>query len=327
MKHLLLLGIIAFILVSCRGGVGDPEQFDYRVGSDALKMEFEENLPPESVYEGTTTPLSIHLSNEGAEAIRNGVLVIISDERLLSLPQGISIDGVTVSAEALNKASFDLDGRSISNPIGGKAFLSGTLQVKDIGAQREELATRLTVQSCYTYRTFARRSVCLDTDVYKQVQLAKACEMEDVSAGTQGAPVAVSDIEVQVTPHPTNPRKVVPRFVFKVQNVGDGEVLSAGLYKEACSSSGSADFNEVRLIARMPSERGSERLTCSPSLSDQATDIGLVKLKAKQNAVRCSLDEGIDAERGAYTVLLEVELDYGYTQTITRELTIKKGAG
>ncbi len=314
------------MLVSCRGGSSvDPEQFDYRTGSSALKMTFDDNLPPEEVYTQTTVPFSLLIANEGAELLRGGIITVITDDKLVSLTQGLSMDGNLISSESPNKATFDLEGRSVRNPIGGKSYLTTTLEIKDIGPQREELKSQMTVQSCYPYRTFMRRSVCLDTDVYKQVQLDKACEMKDISAGTQGAPLAVSKIEVKTAPHKTNNRKKVPAFVFEIQNIGDGQVTAPYSYREACSSSGSPNFNEVRLIARMPGEQGSERLMCTPSVSDQAKDVGVIRLKDGKGSIRCSLEEGVDADRGAYTVLLEVELDYGYTQTISREITLKKG--
>lgn len=323
MKQPLFILIIFFVIACSRVNV-DPEQFDYRQGSAALEMTFEENLPTDQVYEGTTVPFSVMLHNDGAEPIQGGIFSLITDDKLVAPAQGLSLDNVLATTDALNKAGFDLEGRSVRTPVGGKAFVTGILQIKSIGAQREEFSTNLNIVACYPYRTIVRRSVCLDTDIYKQVKVDQACEMQDISAGTQGGPLAVSQITVDVSPH-SNPRKVEPRFVFEIQNVGEGVVVSSNSYADACSARGSPRFDEVRVVARMPSEQGSQRLICEPSLSDQAKDIGILKLKTSNNEIRCNLFEGIDAGKGSYTAILEIELSYGYVQTLSRELTIKKG--
>jgi hypothetical protein len=75
------------------------------------------------------------------------------------------------------------------------------------------------------------------------------------------------------------------------------------------------------------SDKGSQ-LDCAPKLVSTSQDkAGYIKLSRKEgekNTVKCRLKEGISKTKGTYTAPLLIELDYGYTFTISKNVLIKK---
>jgi hypothetical protein len=47
-------------------------------------------------------------------------------------------------------------------------------------------------------------------------------------------------------------------------------------------------------------------------------------LKQKEDTMRCKYEEGFDDSKGTFASPLYIVLDYGYTDTISRDVTIKK---
>jgi len=130
----------------------------------------------------------------------------------------------------------------------------------------------------------------------------------------QGGPVAVTKIEPKIL---TKEDYVVPSFLITIKNVGKGEVFMYGKSEEACSSLDELEnsrkfFNYVKVEARL----GDKVLVC---------DKNAVRLdKNKEGRVRCSLGEGISREKESYISNLIVTLSYGYTQTISKDVEIRK---
>ena len=62
-------------------------------------------------------------------------------------------------------------------------------------------------------------------------------------------------------------------------------------------------------------------LNCKVSDDDSEATI---RLRDKEDMVRCTLEEGIDKNLGAYTAPLNIELEYGYTFTISKDIIIEK---
>ena len=54
------------------------------------------------------------------------------------------------------------------------------------------------------------------------------------------------------------------------------------------------------------------------------TEKAEARLREKKAIARCTLKEGIPSNRDAFTSPLKIELDYGYTLTIPKDITIEK---
>ena len=48
------------------------------------------------------------------------------------------------------------------------------------------------------------------------------------------------------------------------------------------------------------------------------------KLKDKEEVIRCTLEEGVGKDVQPYTTLLTITITYGYTETISKDVEIRK---
>jgi len=342
-KAVVIIGILLVLVVAsgCEGGkiFGKKQDkrpitdADIRKGTDGLDMEFLKNAPPERVFEGrfltnatpervvegsqddegkvitSDFPISLRLKNEGASNIEEGILIFASEKAY-----------VNVSLESKERQEFIIKGKSIYSPVGDEEFVTLTAGAKRISAQSETHPSTIFATACYPYNTILGTSVCIDTDIIGEVRGKKVCDIKDLTFSEgQGAPVAVTKIETRMLPD-VDVNKVKPHFIIFIENKGNGEVVNSDKLGAACSSSGLeyTDFNTLTISASLP--QGD--LKCSEK-TDEAVSTE-VRLREKEDMVRCTLEDGIDIGRDAYTAPLKIELNYGYTFTISKDIIIEK---
>ncbi|MBI2142058.1 hypothetical protein HYU15_01035, partial [Candidatus Woesearchaeota archaeon] len=144
----------------------------------------------------------------------------------------------------------------------------------------------------------------------------------------QGAPVAVTKIEPKIFPEGSGEKIafVKPQFVISVKNSGNGEVLNPSAdMGSACSSELAADkssesFKRIWNVVDVKATLSGKELDCSPVP---------LRLRGKEDFVRCSVKDGdkINADMPGYVAALTVDLSYGYTSTIAKEVTIRREVG
>ena len=316
-KAIAIIGILLVLVVvsGCEGGniFGKKQDkrpitdADIRKGTDGLDMEFLTNAPPERVFEDGRFPISLRLKNEGATDIEEGILIFASEKSY-----------VNVSLESKERQEFIIKGKSIYSPVGDEEFIQVNPQAKKISAQSETHPSTIFATACYPYNTTLGTSVCIDTDIIDEVKGKKACNVKDLTFSEgQGAPVAITKIETRMLPQDDN--KVKPHFIIFIENKGNGEVVNSSKLDLACSSSGLnyTDFNTITITASLPQGP----LKCSENVDTGPT---AVRLREKEDIVRCTLESGIDIGRDAYTAPLKIELNYGYTFTISKDIIIEK---
>ena len=67
------------------------------------------------------------------------------------------------------------------------------------------------------------------------------------------------------------------------------------------------------------------QLDCSPKLNPESADMSsYIKLEEGEDAIKCELKGGIPKSMGTFTTPLMVDLDYGYTFTISKNVLIRK---
>ena len=317
-KAVVIIGILLVLVVAsgCEGGkiFGKKQDkrpitdADIRKGTDGLDMEFLKNAPPERVFEESPFPISLRLKNEGASNIEEGILIFASEKAY-----------VNVSLESKERQEFIIKGKSIYSPVGDEEFVTLTAGAKRISAQSETHPSTIFATACYPYNTILGTSVCIDTDIIGEVRGKKVCDIKDLTFSEgQGAPVAVTKIETRMLPD-VDVNKVKPHFIIFIENKGNGEVVNSSKLGEACSSSGLnyTDFNTLTISASLP--QGD--LKCSENVDPGPA---AVRLREKEDIVRCTSDDGIDIGRDAYTAPLKIELNYGYTFTISKDIIIEK---
>lgn len=222
------------------------------------------------------------------------------------------------------KKEFNIKGKSIYSPLGDEDFININANAKKIGAQSEKHPSTILATACYRYKTILGTSVCIDPDVIGVVTGKKACAIKELAFSEgQGAPVTVTKIETRMLPA-IEANKVKPHFIIFIANKGNGEVINPNkdkedIIKKACTSKplNYTDFNTLKITASLPQGV----LKCSET---QPAGPTTVRLKEKEDMIRCTLDEGIDIGRDAYTAPLRIELEYGYTFTISKDIIIEK---
>ncbi len=304
-KKILLLILIIIFISGCdrfspnKGSISDV---NVHTGTSALEMEFLKDSPPNDIYEDQTFKAAVLLQNKGAFDIKKGYLLI-----------GVEEDYMELLYERYGKKiDLQLEGKSIKNPVGEEKIEEFVLKAKKIDPQTQEHDSSIYITSCYEYRTELSETVCIDTDVYNVKPMEKVCTVKDISLISQGAPVAVTKIEERISSS-ENGEIIIPEFTVYIDNKGKGEVIDISKIDDVCSSKSlnSEDINKLKIEAYL----SGIPLECNPNE---------LKLKKKQDKVICSLKEGVKKDEPAFTTLLSVVLNYGYTQTISKKITIKK---
>lgn len=309
-KLILVLGIFFLIVLSgCKGtssGKSITDE-DVRKGFDGLSMAFTKNAPPDKVFEQSIFPIGVELKNRGASDIAKGFLVMGFEKEY-------------ADAVKEGKETFDIKGKSIFNINGDGEFITLNVQAKKVGSQSETHPSTILATACYPYKTILGTSVCVDTDIFGKQLRKKACQAKDLEFSSgQGAPIAITKVEARMLPDADNdPGKVIPHFIIYIENKGNGEVVTEDKIEDVCSKNplGFKDFNRVTIKASL----SDKELNCNSGETEKAE----ARLREKKAIARCTLKEGIPSNRDAFTSPLKIELDYGYTLTIPKDITIEK---
>lgn len=345
-KLILTIGILSLLVIAgCKGSDKNKNPItdvDIRKGTDGLIMEFLPNAPPANVFEDGGFPISLKLKNAGAfditdnpetkEVVEKGIMVLGFEKAYVGIKQDENKQGG-------ERQEFFIKGKSVFNPLGDEEFISISAEAKKIGEQSETHPSAIFATACYPYQTILGASVCIDADVLGQNKGLKACNVKDLDfKDGQGAPVTVTKIETRMLPQDN--AKIKPHFIIHVKNSGNGQVIKKGKEKimdkgteidgtkevieKACSSESLSykDFNILKVKATL----SGVVLDCDPKEGMQKT--AEVRLREKEDIIRCTYEDdegkGIDAGLDAYVAPLKVELDYGYTFTISKNIIIEK---
>ena len=343
-KLILIFGILILIVIAgCEGrffkkvsGRDSPiTDADIRQGTEGLTMAFTKNAPPKNVFEGTgeedgtgVFPVAVKLENKGSFDIKDTEIKDVNGdvENIVNPTLVFGFEKTFVDFERDSNQKINIKGRSIFNPNGGKEFITINAQAKRIGEQSEKQPSVILATACYPYKTIFGTSVCVDTDVYGISQGQKACNVatSDFKNG-QGAPVAVTKVETRILPQDGN--KVKPLFLIHIENKGNGEVVKLSKTGAACTKEALdyKDFNTILITASLPGKLLDCRINKDgPEAKPPAPAV--IRLRDKKFMVRCVLKnvDAIDADIDAYITALSVNLSYGYTFTISKNIIIEK---
>jgi len=198
---MLILGMLSLLVIAgCGiggGGKKDPiSGVDVHVGFKGLTMDFLENAPPENVFESVITnnkpilsifPVSLNIKNKGAFDIKDGVIVFGFEKAYVDYQEtpkyvveyvgGGDVDQVEIFKEGIQ---FDIEGKSITSPIGDEDFITVNAVAKQVGPQSEMHTSTIFATACYPYNTEFGTSVCIDTDIIGDFKGRKACDVKEV---------------------------------------------------------------------------------------------------------------------------------------------------
>lgn len=292
MKRFITLGL-CLLLIACTGGTSTIQDPNLRSGTRGVTAKFLDS-PQQILYANSPAGITYEIANEGAALVDEGIISIGVEDALVEL-QGDRV------------RTFALQGKSTGYPTGDKLLQSAQLHVKQLSPQTTAATTTIALNVCYPYQTIADTSICLDTDTVG-LTAKKPCTSKAISLSSQGAPIAVTKIEPILVPH--EKANLDASFIITLQNSGNGQTYAADKSAEACAAvSTGAQWNTATLQASI----GDSQLTCDP-----------LKFENRQATVRCVLPGGLAKSAGTYTTTMTVQVNYGYTFTVSKQLQIKR---
>ena len=329
-KKVFICGIIVLLLVFCFGcnkfssGIGQtdkplsPWDMDFHKGTKGLTMKLVENQPPSEVWENSVFQIAVELRNEGAANIKESLLYI-SDFKYVSVNKIRSVG--------------DLTGKSATDPVGRlkiESFEVNALEVKD-----DDKADSFVVTACYKYETKAGIEICINPNVMDIAKLKEGdCNPSSVSAsGGQGAPVAVTKVEEDFIPiNDGGILKTKVLFKIHIANLGSGKLVKTDAFGKECIDGSSLDAEKESNVVHVKDVSFSKyslvsadknyKIDCTGFKNDTQSDL---KIGVKGDAI-LSCSTVLDGNN-AFTTPLLVELEYGYTDYITKSITIKNIPG
>lgn len=300
-----LLLVLCFVLASCAGQQGEREE-NFRSGSQGLVMRFLPNQPPSQVYDDQSLDVQIEVANRGAYSVGETF-----DQIYLSGFDHNIIRGISIQGEDLQP----IEGKSLYNTQGDLNYITfqgDPLPLRQAGIDKYPFTLMATL--CYKYETLASANVCIDPNPFGPQQQQKVCIPGSVGTGTQGAPIAVTNVEVQASKQKT-------RFKITIQNVGGGTVYKEGTtFKAKCSPYDQAglQFRDIDYVAVEDVSVSGESIKarCRPFADDQRH----IRLTNGQAVINCEYSSPPGST--AFRTPLVIHLSYGYRQTMMQAMEV-----
>ncbi len=332
---MMLMALILLLAPAClKRGTGGIQPLELHKGTDAFSMEFLQSAPPPTVFApeppAKLEPFQVGLKidNKGAYDITEGFLSVALEEDYMTIldwnfEKQKKYAKIGATGE---KISFSLEGKTQLNPFGETDIITFTAGAKKVDDQSEKHKSTILVTACYEYATELSQQVCIDTDIYNLKPIEKVCNPKDISiSGGQGAPIAITKIEQRMLPSGAN--FVRPQFIIYMENKGNGNVIANDRTSKACSAEGlkPEDWNVIELVdvefSGFSLKKGD--IVCSPMLKE--TGKVRIKLQSGADFIKCTLDKDLlSTEQPTYTTALNIQLKYGYTYTISKDVIVEK---
>jgi hypothetical protein len=229
---------------------------------------------------------------------------------IMNLGVGLMIAISGIDFERFNGQEYYLAGNTQYYPGGQTEYKIFNGEIYQWPQTLDHVTQTLMITNCYAYATYAAPDVCIDPSPFSEDR--KVCRSGQVfSKGTQGAPVAITSVSSEPTP-----LSVI--FTIKVRNIAKGNVIDPG-YLERCSPYFPGDLNSKHMnIVYLGDIRiGNERLRCTD-------DHIRLDPKTKSGEIICTYSMQYASMRSAYKTPLIIELWYGYSDTMSRNVYIKR---
>jgi len=282
-----------------------PTLEEIEKGSEGLVLSFIDNAPPTKVIENSLFDAGIRIENKGTSDIKKGYLLLGYEKEYIG-------EIFWREKGANDRIYFDINGRSLNMPTGDEQVYLARLEAGNIGPQREQAQTLIYATACYDYSTKAHANLCIDTDIYNLKSIEKICSAADISFSDQGAPVAVTRIESNMMIS-KDEGVVKPQLKIHFSNVGDGTIIKKDRADAACSAQPLAkdDVNTIRISAVI----SETKLSCNPEI---------LKLRDNMDYTICTHEQGISEDNPSYYAPITITAEYGYMETISRQVTLVK---
>ncbi len=298
-----------FLLAACAPRQAEVSQpVDFRTGSQGLYMGFVPNLPPPRLFAPGPFDVMLRVENRGTSPLGGPLDTIYLSGFDNTIITGISTTGLRIPV---------LEGRGPFVPQGGidtVSFNRPTPTLTSLTGRRiDKYVPTILATACYSYETVASAQVCVDPNPYAATSAAKVCTPAPVATGSQGAPIAVTNVLVDASPGKT-------RFTINIQNVGGGDVFREGAeFLTKCNPyNPGLSFNEIDSVqvADVLISGRSLLNTCRPR-----DNTGHIRLTNGQAQLFCEFPT--PPGQNPYLTPLNIILRYGYRQSISTMVEIR----
>lgn len=299
-RVMLLVLVILLVLTGCNSitnkkssqdGTGILVDDVYK-GTQGVYMNFITDRPPSRIYDKQNAFLTVELLNKGAYETDGKLFLTGYDPNI--------VRGVDNSKEF-----GPLEGKTKYNLNGGFNRIDFESRSIDIPEGTDSYKPRFLVSMCYQYKTLANAQVCVDPKLYDINVEQKSCQVRDVSmGGGQGGPVAVSAVRVDT---------IQNKAIFKIEIVNSGKGKVAR-YEECPFELEWEDLDTVQYRVTLSGQAPEK--PCSPQ--------DKVRLDSSGRATVFCTFRVPEEKTLSYQTLLRVELDYGYMDSIYKDVEIIK---
>ena len=305
-RTVMVFMIVVVFLAGCDSG-GEELKKDIYQGTQGVFVDIFD-LPNE-VNENEEIPFIVKVENKGPyDTIGR---IVVSTER-----DYMGIKGQN-SYVALD---FNLEGKTVLNDIDDFEIFNVPLYAKTLDPLSETHDTFITTYTCYQYKGLGYADVCIDTDPYEVGDVDKACSVQSSisMSGGQGGPVVIEKIEPKML---IDGDVIRPQFKIYIRNSGKGTVIQKNSINQVCSGSSLniATYNTMTLseVEVSGKKLSAGQIECIPQN---------LQLKDEQDFVTCTVvpGQGISRNMLSYGSQLKIQIDYGYAESTTKEISIKK---
>ena len=275
---------------------------EFRVGTEGLRMSFLRNLPPDRIFDTEgIIPMTLQVENRGTALVGGP-----NDLVFLSGFDPSIITNIPTTGQKIPR----IHPRDQFTPQGGIDHVSFEGKITSLqGKGIDRYPARIQATLCYQYQTIASTNVCIDPNPFLPTIQPKVCVPTSVSLGSQGAPVAVTLVEL-------DPALGKTRFRINIQNIGGGEVFRPSALAKCSPFSTGLNFNEIDYVKINKVKVQDKDLiaACSP-LNDKH-----LRLTNNAGTLFCELT-GLTGT-AVFASPLVVQLEYGYRSTILKNTEI-----
>ena len=290
MKKLIFTIFLVCLLLLSSCGPSEEGVGLYRTGKEGMSLKFLPNTPPSVTYDGDNIDILIELSNKGAYDVMGGKLYLMGFDR--------NIIGIYETFYMFE----DIDGKNEFNMAGDKLIFEDATNTR-IRLQEgvEKHNTQIKAVACYEYQTIASFPICIDPN--PKLTSHDACSPSDISGSSQGAPVAVTKVEIE-----SGEGRL--RLIITAKNIGTGQVMDYN------SCPFGYKYNEINNIRNYDVEISGLSLQCEPDSRE-------LKFGENQEAKIYCKAEGLDINQAAYTTPVTITLDYDYSSSTSTFIEVR----
>jgi hypothetical protein len=214
----IIIFLVLLLIIGCGGSSGDgPVEYNFKQGSGELELRLLPNAPPNTIYPNSEFKIIIEARNKASYDLTEGKVWIsgVIDRYFSIFP-----------TEQFFSEFHDgpLVGRSLVAPEGDLALIEFDGRSHELFFNAEQFNSPFFLKAEYTSTLEFVDTICINTDLYAVYDAGCNVQARKTYNG-QGAPVAISDMEMVIIPGAASSVE----FRMKIKNRGSGRMKSLTL--------------------------------------------------------------------------------------------------